>query len=195
MKIFLIFAVIMIATCVTSYAQPCEDPNDPCSTQWIDNPSNPVRYEVAPGCFVEVNIQFRNCGTNFQYRYDILPGFLPLPDNNCSFLGISNPSTELERFVDLQATQFIGATVPSCASGTAKIVKYDITPCTFERICTASAILDTDLECNDGTTEATAGDPVTYTTRTHLSCGTSCCKLEYDVCSKSEFVEGGPPLI
>lgn len=176
-----LFSVIEVQSQVTSCGN-----TEPCSGPWV--PLGPTKYEVAPGCWVTVNLEVRNCTGQDEFRYEIVTPFEPLPNNNCSYLNYN--TTALKRLINLQAVTFIGSGIPPCTESPARVVKYDEVACTFEKVCTAQAELLTDLDCNDGTTESTAGTTVTYTTRTHLPCGTQCCKIEYDICSKSYTVGG-----
>lgn len=185
-KICLIMFIALSFILITKnmYASDCGD-NQPCSGPWVSLGIN--KYEVAPGCWVSVDLEVRNCGGQGEYRYEIILPFEPNP-NNCGYLNFN--TAELKRIVDIHAINNAGITVNSCGEGLTKIVKYEEVSCTFEKICTAQATLTTNLNCNDGTQAGAPGTPVTYTTRTHLPCGVQCCKIEYDVCSKSYTIGG-----
>lgn len=187
-KNLILVAIILVTlfSCVDAFAQVTSCGNtEPCSGPWV--PVGLVKYEVAPGCWVTVNLQVRNCVGQNEFRYEIITPFEPTP-NNCGYLNYSTDN--LKKLIDVHAVQNIGSGIPPCTEGPARVVKYDEVQCSFEKICSASAVLTSDLDCNDGTTAASQGSPVTYTTKTHLPCGTQCCKIEYDICSKSYTIGG-----
>ncbi len=182
--LIMFFALSFIVISNNMYASDCGD-NQPCSGSWF--PLGIVKYEVAPGCWVSVDLEVRDCGGQQEFRYEIILPFEPTP-NNCGYLNYS--TSDLKKLIDLSATQNIGSSINPCTEGPTRIIKYEEVSCTFEKICTAQATLTTSLNCNDGTQAGAPGTPVTYTTRTHLPCGVQCCKIEYDVCSKSYTIGG-----
>jgi hypothetical protein len=193
MMLSVIWATFLLPNYSYSQADVCGADVEDCGPfTKISGPN--LLYEIYPACWVELEVFIRECPStsppSSQYRYEIIMPFQPSP-NNCDYPDFSDE--QIKDLLDLQATQFIGTTIPACPPGGAggkRIVKYEEVACEFVKRCSTDVVLTSDLECNDGTTESRAGQTVTYVERSHLPCGTACCEISYDACSKSYSING-----
>jgi hypothetical protein len=193
----LLVGVFVLGSAVTAQAQTVNfdacDAGDPCTEKWKPEPPLPpaeATITLSPGCIIKVKYQFRNCTPVSQFRilsYSVIRDVFN--NSTCDFLGAQTVLQLIE--FNLIQNAFVDPSVPNCPAPGSQIVQFVVASCVYEAECVFTYLTDPEVVCDPPSAEQ-PGDKMlrSWIRRTHLPCGTTCCKRTYEVCNSINPEDG-----
>jgi hypothetical protein len=168
-----------------------DDPNCPGVPWQPYNGANPNTIVVAPGCTLSIDIFYRDCHGQRQFRYG---AYTTIPNgsgqSNCYLYSTST----LTQLIDLYMIQndvsgsSTGAGIPLCEQGFfTRRYQFWSASCYALQHCTYTYNCDATINCDID--PGNPPFPPTFNTWDYyrwLPCGTTCCQRIYEICEDQD---------
>jgi len=193
----LIVSLLVVANALSMYAQdppPCPPTTGDC-TPWSANTTAYPQY--ASGCQAEVVYKMRDCNGQLEVYVVSVTLLGPCANQNGQQIEEHVYNGYAEMMVrELMRTLLFGPSltnIPDCDGTDPLVTRFFTASCGLWVKCTYEVVPpNVSEDCDRGAIPTFYTDPVSGKSYVDywkwLSCGTTCCKREYKVCMKNEFI-------